>query len=120
VADNHPLTLLSINLPFIPDKECIALRSLDDCKPKPRVLNSDTAGRQRHRQRQNLTSKRVLQEMGWPQNPVMSPQLKDPRFWGDSCSSPRMSRHPNILRETILDVISHEVYSGISMLRPSS
>jgi hypothetical protein len=77
VAASYSLTHLSITLPSIPDKEFVALMSGDDCKPK---LNSDTASRQRHRQRQNLTSKRDLQEMEWPQNFVMSPQLKDPRF----------------------------------------
>ena len=41
-------------------------------------------------------------------------------FWGDPCSSPGMSRCPNNSRETILDAILHEVYSGISMLRLSS
>jgi hypothetical protein len=36
--------------------------------------------------------------------------LKDPHFWGDSRSSPGMSRGPNNSRETILDAILHEVY----------
>jgi hypothetical protein len=114
LAAVYPLTHLSITLHSFPDKEFIALMSMDDCKSK--VPNSDTA----RRQRQNLTSKRGLREMGWPQNPVMSPQLKDPHFWGDSRSSPRMSQCPNNSRETVLDAISHEVYSGISILRPSS
>jgi hypothetical protein len=72
VAASYPLT----HLPSVKDKEFIALISTDDCKSKPKVPNLDTAGRQR----QNLTSKRGLQEMGWPQNPVTSPQLKDPHF----------------------------------------
>jgi hypothetical protein len=35
--------------------------------------------------------------------------LKDPRFWGDSRSSPGMNQCPNNSRETVLDAISHEV-----------
>jgi hypothetical protein len=49
----------------------------------------------------------------------MNAVLKDPHFWGDSRSSPGMSLDHNNSRETILDAISHEVYSGFSMLRPS-
>jgi hypothetical protein len=60
VAAGYPLTCLSITLPSVQDKEFIALMSVDDCKPKPKVSNSDTAGRQRHRQKQNITSNRGL------------------------------------------------------------
>ena len=43
------LTLLSVTLPSFPDREFVALTSADDYKL--RILNSNTAGRQRHRQR---------------------------------------------------------------------
>jgi hypothetical protein len=50
----------------------------------------------------------------------MAEGIERPLFRGDPRSSPRMSRCPNNLREIVLDAISHEVYLGISMLRPSS
>jgi hypothetical protein len=52
------LTCLSVTLSSIPDREFIALTSVDGCKL--RIPNSNTAGRQRYRQRQDSTSKRGL------------------------------------------------------------
>ena len=54
------LTRLSVTLPSIPDKEFIALTSSDDCKLNPKVPNSNRACSEKHRQKQNLTSKNGL------------------------------------------------------------
>ena len=60
VAAGYPLTHLSITLPSILDKEFIALTSSDDCKLNPKVPNSNRACSEKHRQKQNLTSKNGL------------------------------------------------------------
>ena len=81
VTASYPLTRLSITLPSVLDKESVALTSMDDYKPNRKYLIQ--------------TQLSYLKE-GSPRNGEAtksrrSPQLKDPRFWRYSRSSPRMS-----------------------------
>ena len=78
VAASYPLACLSTTLPSILDKEFIALTSSDNCKLNPKVPNSNRACSEKHRQKQNLTSKNGLWEMGSHKIPWWSPNWKTP------------------------------------------
>jgi hypothetical protein len=88
VAARLLLTRLSVTLPSIPDREFIALTSVDDYKL--RIPNSNSSGRQRHGQTGSYLQAGVSENWGRPQIPVDEPPHVRPPKLGLR-SSPRMS-----------------------------
>jgi len=84
------LTRLSVTLLSMLDREFIALKSSEDCRPS--IPNSNTAAdKDIDIEREGSCLQVGSLKIGVGHKSQMSPHMEDPRNWGDLSSSPGMS-----------------------------